>query len=301
MVLRAESNNIRKSFIFSLFSLVVFVKKSKPRPIVRSSQTPSSLSNGIEANHVSNGHGVVATAREPSGRGSGSHVVSGAVLKWQQFCGLVLKRFFQTGRNLKGLFSQIVLPSFFITVAMVFALSVPTPKNAPPLALNTAMFDRPNYVPFANEANYSDTLSVGMETTLKLPSGIGSFCYVRNKEFAGGSYSTSPCKTKMATRREQIKQFFNPECVDAAYRNSDVHLCENETIFEQSHHKINFGKHGTDCYCSHDNLDYICPVDLSRPAPKEIIPATLDTLRNVSGRDVSKYLLYTTEQTRLAR
>ena len=282
------------------------MKKSQPIEIPRNSHTtvPQNHANGIQANHVRNGHGY-GEMMENKPSGSGSYVVSGALLKWHQFCGLVIKRFYQTRRNLKGLFSQVFLPSFFITIAMVFALSVPKPKDAPPLRLNTGMFDRPNYIPFANE-NSSDLLAVSMETTLKLPSGIGSFCYLRNNSLFNNqswkwSYSAYPCTSKVAAKQEDINNIFNQECVDKAY--SGFKLCENNTMLPDPVDDGNMKPltNGTDCHCSDDRLKYICPVDVSRPAPKVIRPATLDTLRNVSNRDVSNYLLYTTAQTRMAR
>jgi ATP-binding cassette subfamily A (ABC1) protein 2 len=298
------------------FLLVVFVKKSQPMPIPGNTTIPqnhangiqanhvngiqANHANGIQANHVSNGHRYGEETNNESS-GSGSYVLSGALLKWQQFCGLIVKRFYQTRRNIKGLVSQIFLPSFFITIAMVFALSVPKPRDAPPLPLNTGMFDRPNYVPFANE-NSSNHLAVGMETTLKLPSGLGSFCYVKNPSITlrNWSYSSYPCKSRTAAKQD-IDNVFNEQCLDRDY--PDVRLCKNNTMLPDPAHRrksepLNKGTH---CYCSDNRLKYVCPYDLSRPAPKEIIPATLDTLRNVSGRDVSKYLLYTTEQTRMAR
>ena len=276
------------------------MKKSEPIPIPRDCHTTitESHANGIQANSVSNGLGYGERANdEPSG--AGSYVLSGASLKWHQFYGLVVKRFYQTRRNLKGLFSQIFLPSFFITIAMVFALSIPEPKDAPPLALNTGMFDRPNYVPFANE-NASDPIAVGMETTLKLPSGLGSFCYVKNPSDKSWSwsYSSNPCKSKISAKREEINSVLNKQCLDKAYHT--VRLCKNDTMLpDVVQHETVPRKNTTHCYCSDNRLKYSCPV--SHPMPKEIIPATLDTLRNVTGRDVMKYLLYTTDKTVMAR
>jgi ATP-binding cassette subfamily A (ABC1) protein 2 len=280
--------------------VVVFVKRSQPIPTPRNTRTiiTQHNANGIQGNHVSNGHRY-AEGSNNEASGSGSYVLSGASLKWQQFCGLLVKRFYQTRRNLKGLFSQIFLPSFFITVAMVFALSIPKPKDAPPLSLNTGMFDRPNYVPFGNE-NASDRLAVGMETTLKLPSGIGSFCYLKNPSDRAWtwSYSSNPCKSRTSANREVVNSVLNQQCVEKVY--SDVRLCKNDTMLpDPVKHKTKARKNTTHCYCSDNRLKYTCPV--SFPTPKEIIPATFDTLRNVTGRDVIKYLLYTTDKTVMAR
>ena len=46
-------------------------------------------------------------------------------LRLRQFHGLIVKRFHCAKRNTKGLFSQILLPAFFVCVAMTVALSVP--------------------------------------------------------------------------------------------------------------------------------------------------------------------------------
>lgn len=57
--------------------------------------------------------------------GQGSIKLEGWGLKLSQFHGLLVKRFHCAKRNTKGLFSQILLPAFFVCVAMTVALSVP--------------------------------------------------------------------------------------------------------------------------------------------------------------------------------
>lgn len=57
--------------------------------------------------------------------GRGSFKLEGWWLKFSQFHGLIIKRFHCAKRNTKGLFSQILLPAFFVCVAMTVALSVP--------------------------------------------------------------------------------------------------------------------------------------------------------------------------------
>ena len=226
--------------------------------------------------------------------GAGSYVVTGAVLKLQQFNSLIIKRFYQTRRNLKGLSSQVFLPSFFITVAMVFALSVPKPKDAPPLLLNTGMFHRPNCIPFANEG--TSKLSIDMDNTLKLPSGIGSFCLVQNfsSHFNKSGYSY-PCDFKKSKLRRQMTRMFNRECADAVNEISDVYLCGNHNISR----KLDGSEGDRGCHCSSDGRMYVCSV--SGTTPKELIPATMDTLRNITGRNVTRYLLHTMMETRMKR
>ena len=57
--------------------------------------------------------------------GQASYKLHGWGLKFSQFHGLIIKRFHCAKRNTKGLFSQILLPAFFVCVAMTVALSVP--------------------------------------------------------------------------------------------------------------------------------------------------------------------------------
>lgn len=73
---------------------------------------------------------LAGEARSPSSippelEGQGSFKLEGWWLKLSQFHGLLTKRFHCAKRNTKGLFSQILLPAFFVCVAMTVALSVP--------------------------------------------------------------------------------------------------------------------------------------------------------------------------------
>lgn len=84
---------------------------------------------------------LAGEARSPSTtppelEGQGSIKLEGWGLKVSQFHGLLIKRFHCAKRNTKGLFSQILLPAFFVCVAMTVALSVPeigepTPPHTP--------------------------------------------------------------------------------------------------------------------------------------------------------------------------
>lgn len=66
--------------------------------------------------------------------GQGSFKLEGSWLKLRQFHGLIVKRFHCAKRNTKALFSQILLPAFFVCVAMTVALSVPEIGTCEPLS-----------------------------------------------------------------------------------------------------------------------------------------------------------------------
>ena len=57
--------------------------------------------------------------------GKGSYVLEGSALAMQQFYAIIVKRFYYTRRNWKGLFSQILLPALFVCIAMTVALTAP--------------------------------------------------------------------------------------------------------------------------------------------------------------------------------
>lgn len=81
--------------------------------------------------------------------GQGSFKLEGWWLKLSQFHGLIVKRFHCAKRNTKGLFSQILLPAFFVCVAMTVALSVPEIGEILHIELRAdfypASWDRENY------------------------------------------------------------------------------------------------------------------------------------------------------------
>lgn len=66
--------------------------------------------------------------------GQGTFKLEGSWLKLRQFHGLIVKRFHCAKRNTKALFSQILLPAFFVCVAMTVALSVPEIGTCKPLS-----------------------------------------------------------------------------------------------------------------------------------------------------------------------
>lgn len=72
--------------------------------------------------------------------GAGTYKVEGKMLLLQQFTTILLKRFYCTKRNWKGLFSQILLPAFFVSIAMSVALTAPKVEDLPPLVLSTSQY-----------------------------------------------------------------------------------------------------------------------------------------------------------------
>nr|XP_058969338.1 ATP-binding cassette sub-family A member 2-like [Pocillopora verrucosa] len=232
-------------------------------------------------------------------QGVGSRTLTGAPLKLQQFYALLIKRFHHARRNFKGVISQILLPAIFISIAMVMALSFPKSPDQPPLELTPSMFPRPNYIPFANEAKGVNRLASRLDKTLTLLSGVGATCCLR---------SINLTTTESKPSKENLAQLFNHSCSvsidevsDDYFKPSNLNLGFIYTNGSNVSHAVTHKDTGRGCRCSANRTAYVCDRGAAGRHPKELVTITLDTLQNITGRNISKYLLYTTKTFRLHR
>uniref|UniRef100_A0A8C3V4W5 ATP-binding cassette sub-family A member 2 n=1 Tax=Catharus ustulatus TaxID=91951 RepID=A0A8C3V4W5_CATUS len=161
--------------------------------------------------------------------GQGSFKLEGSWLKLRQFHGLIVKRFHCAKRNTKALFSQILLPAFFVCVAMTVALSVPEIGPAPCLELH----------------NLLHSAGAGRSLTVSHP-----FCSL-------GTVTSAPTLPHII--HEPIK-----------------------------------------CTCSMQGTGFSCPSGVGGHPPQMRV-VTGDILTDITGRNVSEYLLYTSDRFRLHR
>ncbi|XP_016137357.1 ATP-binding cassette sub-family A member 2-like [Sinocyclocheilus grahami] len=154
--------------------------------------------------------------------GQGSFKLEGWWLKLRQFHGLIVKRFHCAKRNTKGIFSQILLPAFFVCVAMTVALSVPEIVN---------LCDK--------------------DSSTHLLLHLSPCC-------APTEMATSP-PTLPLSIREPVR-----------------------------------------CICSMQGTGFSCPSGVGgRPPLMKVV--TGDILVDITGRNVSEYILYTSDRLRLHR
>ena len=213
----------------------------------------------------------------------------------------MLKRFHHARRNFKGVISQIMLPALFISIAMTMALSLPPLPALPPLQLSPSMFPRDNYIPFGNEAKGTNRLAERLERTLTLPSGVGSTCCLQSIRYI------QPNNTRIS--KEQLARLFDKSCRDFVNDVSSVYLKPNNAKFKyiysngsmDSSESVTHKDTGRGCRCSANGTWYICQQGAAGARPKELTTITLDTLQNITGRNMSKYLLYTTQTFRRHR
>lgn len=225
----------------------------------------------------------------------GTYTLTGSALKWQQFYALILKRFHHARRNFKGVISQILLPAIFISIAMTMALSLPHRPDLPSLQLTPSMFPRENYIPFGNEAKGTNRLAERLERTLTLPSGVGATCCFQSTKFV--QVNTTQIS------KELLAHLFDKSCRESVDDVSSVYLKPNSAKLKyiytngsaDSSESITHKDTGRGCTCSANGTWYICQKGAAGTRPKELRTITLDTLQNVTGRNMSKYLLYTTQ------
>uniref|UniRef100_A0A3B4XA03 ATP-binding cassette sub-family A member 2 n=1 Tax=Seriola lalandi dorsalis TaxID=1841481 RepID=A0A3B4XA03_SERLL len=284
-----------------------------------------------------------ASLREPKVQeGQGSFKLEGWWLKLSQFHGLIVKRFHCAKRNTKGLFSQILLPAFFVCVAMTVALSVPEIGDLPPLILSPSQYHnytqpRGNFIPYANEDRpqyrsklLPDASPQKIINTLRLPSGVGATCVLKtpfnstldqlaqtlnpsanNSKTLAARYFDSMCLDSF-TQGVPLSNFVPPPPSPAPSDDPDPRFEDGlwnftvappTTVHEPvtSPPTLPLSIHEpVRCTCSMQGTGFSCPSGVGgRPPLMKVV--TGDILVDITGRNVSEYLLFTSDRLRLHR
>ena len=182
------------------------------------------------------------------------------------------------------------------------ALSLPPLPDLPPLQLSPSMFPRRNYIPFGNEAKGMNPLAKQMEQTLTLQSGVGATCCVQASKY--------PHINHTRLTKDQLANLFDESCREAIDDVSSVYLKPTNEKFSYiyySNSSMNISEsvthhdNGPGCKCSANGTWYLCSKGAAGKRPDELVTITMDTLQNITGRNMSKYLLYTTQAFRRHR
>ncbi|NXG58783.1 ABCA2 protein, partial [Hemiprocne comata] len=284
-----------------------------------------------------------AEAEDQDLAGQGSFKLEGSWLKLRQFHGLIVKRFHCAKRNTKALFSQILLPAFFVCVAMTVALSVPEIGDLPPLILSPSQYHnytqpKGNFIPYANEERREyrirlspDASPQQLVNTFHLPSGVGATCVLKTPF---NNTLDQPMQTLNLNSNESkmlAAKYFDAMCIDSFTQglplsnfvppppspapsdypvsvDEDLLHAWNSTTFSSSiketvtsaptlprivHEPIR-------CTCSMQGTGFSCPSGVGGHPPQMKV-VTGDILADITGRNVSEYLLYTSDRFRLHR
>ncbi|XP_036162828.1 ATP-binding cassette sub-family A member 2 isoform X2 [Myotis myotis] len=272
--------------------------------------------------------------------GQGSRKLEGWWLKVRQFHGLLVKRFHCARRNSKALSSQILLPALFVCVAMTVALSVPEIGDLPPLVLSPSQYHnytqpRGNFIPYANEERREyrfqlspDASPQQLVSTFRLPSGVGATCVLKSP--ANGSLG-STLNLSSGESRLLAARFFDSMCLESFTQglplsnfvppppspapsdspvppDEDLPQAWNSSLLPTSGPEDwtsapslpHLVREPVRCTCSAQGTGFSCPSGVGG-RPPQVRVVTGDILTDITGHNVSEYLLFTSDRFRLHR
>ncbi|NXV83242.1 ABCA1 protein, partial [Atlantisia rogersi] len=200
--------------------------------------------------------------------GKGSYQMKGWKLTQQQFMALLWKRLLIAKRSRKGFFAQIVLPAVFVCIALMFSLIVPPFGKYPSLELQPWMYDE-QYTFISNDAPEDAGTQRLLDALLNKP-GFGTRC------MQGHSIPDTPCTMGQS------------EWTTASVPDSvlDIFLKGNWSMENPS----------PSCECSNEKIKKmlpVCPPGAGGLPPPQREQDTADILQNLTGRNISDYLVKT--------
>uniref|UniRef100_A0A8D2LM79 P-type phospholipid transporter n=1 Tax=Varanus komodoensis TaxID=61221 RepID=A0A8D2LM79_VARKO len=188
--------------------------------------------------------------------GKGSSQVTGWKLTQQQFVALLWKRLLIARRSRKGFFAQIILPAVFVCIALLFSLIVPPFGKYPSLELQPWMYEQ-QFTFISNDAPEDSSTEKLLNALLNEP-GFGTRCM---KDYS-------------------IPTAAVPETVMEILRNGNWTM-ENPSPC---------------CKCSNNKMKKmlpLCPPGAGGLPPPQKMQNTTDILQNLTGRNISDYLVKT--------
>ncbi|XP_019951227.2 phospholipid-transporting ATPase ABCA1 isoform X1 [Paralichthys olivaceus] len=203
--------------------------------------------------------------------GRGSTVITGWELIRRQFLALFIKRFHHARRSRKGVIAQVVLPSFFVCLSLIFSLILPPFAEYPSLELQPWMYDLPQTTFYSNDGPNNVEVSQVVETLVNNP-GFGTRC------MNGNPIPMLPCSSRGS-------DWFTPPADQSV---SDIFLNGNWSMSNPS----------PSCQCSTPKRTIMlpdCPPGAGGLPPPQRIQNTTDTLEDLTGRNMTDFLVKTFE------
>ncbi|XP_053321852.1 phospholipid-transporting ATPase ABCA1 isoform X2 [Spea bombifrons] len=203
--------------------------------------------------------------------GKGSYRVKSWNLVRQQFAALLWKRLLYAKRSRKGFFAQIVLPAVFVLIALLFSLIVPPFGKYPSLELQPWMYDE-QYTFISNDAP-DDAGTQALLRALTDKPGFGTAC------MEGYSVPGVSC----SDGEEEWSTQFVSKSVEEMFQYGNWSM-ENPS---------------PSCECSNDRIKKMlpdCPPGAGGLPPLQRKQNTSDILQNLTGRNISDYLVKTYAQ-----
>uniref|UniRef100_A0A8C8GTP2 ABC transporter domain-containing protein n=1 Tax=Oncorhynchus tshawytscha TaxID=74940 RepID=A0A8C8GTP2_ONCTS len=200
--------------------------------------------------------------------GRGSRQVKGVCLVLKQLFALLIKRFHHATRSHKDFFAQIVLPASFLFVSLMFTTIVPPFGEYPSLTLSPWMYGR-QFTFFSNERILDPEMRYFGEVLLNKP-GFGTRCMVDEP------LEDFPCNN-ITTEWEM--PLLNPALIDML--DGPEWTAVNPS---------------PGCQCSTPRkltMLPVCPEGAGGITPPQRIQSTGDVVVDLTGRNISDYLVKT--------
>ncbi|KAA8595046.1 hypothetical protein FQN60_012181 [Etheostoma spectabile] len=203
--------------------------------------------------------------------GKGSYQVKGWSLKRQQFVALLWKRFLYARRSRKGFFAQIVLPAVFVCIALVFSLIVPPFGKYPSLVLDHSMYEE-QFTFISNDMPEDPHINKLLGALTENP-GFGTHC------MEGQPIQDTPC-----TAVED--EWSVPEVSQSV-----------KDMFDKGNWSMENPSPMCECSCEgRKRMLPECPAGAGGLQPPQMKISDQDTLQNLTGRNISDYLVKTYAQ-----
>uniref|UniRef100_A0A8C4INI3 P-type phospholipid transporter n=1 Tax=Dicentrarchus labrax TaxID=13489 RepID=A0A8C4INI3_DICLA len=254
-----------------LICIPTATKELLVRDCKRSSR--ASKRNSIGSVHIKTEHvSEMNVQKIASVSGKGSTVITGWKLIRRQFLALFIKRFHYARRSRKGLIAQVVLPAVFVCLSLIFSLIVPPFTEYPSLELQPWMYGLPQTTFYSNDGPDNVEVTRVVETLVNTP-GFGTRC------MNGDPIPKLPCSSSGS-------DWMTPS-VDQSI--TDIFLNGNWSMSNPS----------PSCQCSTPKRTIMLP-DCAPGAgglpPPQRIQNTTDTLFNLTGRNMTDFLVKTFER-----
>ncbi|XP_001920862.6 phospholipid-transporting ATPase ABCA1 isoform X2 [Danio rerio] len=201
---------------------------------------------------------------------SDSAPLTGCFHTCQQLRALFTKRLKYAFRSRRGIFAQIVLPAVFVLIALLFSLIVPPFGKYPSLELQPWMYGE-QFTFFSNDAPQDPAMQNLLKALLD-PPGFGTKCMQPNGD--------TECLEKAETK------FVRPQIPYSMWQ-----------LFHNGNFSIE--KPSPECECSTEKIRRMlpdCPEGAGGVPPPQMQQITGDILQNLTGRNISDYLIKTYPQ-----
>lgn len=202
--------------------------------------------------------------------GKGSSVITGWELIRRQFLALFIKRFHHARRSRKGLIAQVILPAAFVCLSLIFSVIVPPFAEYPNLELQPWMYGLPQTTFYSNDGPPNNTEVARVADSLVNNPGFGTRCMANNP------IPNLPCVPNDS-------KWFTPT-VDPSI--SNIFINGNWSMANPS----------PNCQCSTPQKTTMlpdCPPGAGGLPPPQRTQNTTDTLQDLTGRNMTDFLLKT--------